>query len=576
MTDLIFEKIRILSKVEKKARTISFGDQINLLIGKNDVGKSTIAKSLYHTLGADVPQLDNSRWKKANPIYCSDFLLNGKHFKIIRDGRFFGVFDQSNSLIHRYQGIGGENGISKFWCNQLKFRIELEKSQSDKLGTAGPAFYFLPFYVDQDEGWQSTWSSFSGLRQFSNYRKHMLDYHLGIRPQSYYDAKKKELALREQANSLRQEIEALLHVEASYKRKKLDAKVDIDPVEFREEIEELVEVINSKYSEQQTVLSRLKEARSELHIIEEEIRLLQRSISELDADYQFATDPLMPDTVDCPTCGTAFSNSIAERFGLLDDIEYCHQLIDDRRKRGFDAQARVREIEDEYKSFVGELTELDSILRRKKESVTFSELITSEGVKELLATISEDILSKRTKLGEFEDEISRLADQLKVDQKRKKKITEYYQSRMKQFLNVLNVNVLEEDDYKSVEKIIKNNALGSDLPRSLLAQYFALMHTMAEFNTFVMCPMVIDSPQQQEQDTSNLNRVFHFIFERLLPKQQLILATVSLSDVDQKIIPDSARMIELDEELSVLKSDEYDEVSSELEDMHATMLDFDE
>lgn len=572
MTNLVFERIRILSKIEKKARSIEFDQKTNLLIGENDVGKSTILKSLYHALGADVPQLSNAQWKRARAIYECSVRLGDRRFSVMRDGKFFGVFDENNQIIGRYQGVTGDKGISKFWCSVLKFRIELERSGDGGLGLAGPAFYFLPFYIDQDEGWRNTWESFSGLQQFADYRRHMLDYHLGVRPQSYYDAKAEELQIKNQINSLQKEIESLVSIETSYRRKKIEARVELDPVQFRKEIEELVQAVNAKYEVQQQVLRKMKDERSNLHSLETEISVLRRTIAELDADYKYVEDPSTPDDVECPTCGTSFENSLAARFGFLDDIDRCHQLIDERQKQLFEVREKLSGIELEYLSVSRQIKETDAILNRKKGEVTFSEMITAEGIKQLLQTIEAELSAKTEKLQTFESELELLADKLKPDRKRSKEISSFYQARMKQFLDKLDVHVLEENDYKSVAKAIKTNALGSDLPRSLLAQYFSYLHTMKKFNSFVLCPLVIDSPLQQEQDSDNINRVFKFIFEQSLPDQQLILGTVSLQGVDSKIVPKDARILDLDEKLQVLRADQYEQVFSDMEPMHETML----
>lgn len=93
MKRLVFKEVSILSKIEKAARTETFDPALNLLTGENDVGKSTLIKSLYHTLGADVPGLQNARWKKAKHIYCVRFELDGKDYTIIRDEKYFGVFE---------------------------------------------------------------------------------------------------------------------------------------------------------------------------------------------------------------------------------------------------------------------------------------------------------------------------------------------------------------------------------------------------------------------------------------------------------------------------------------------------
>src|ERR1700674_1449619 len=102
MKKLTFDEVLILSKVEKAARREKLDPKINLLTGENDVGKSTFIKILYHTLGADVPQLQNSRWRKAKPIYCVRFSLDGANYSVVRDEKYFGVFDKTGKLLGRY------------------------------------------------------------------------------------------------------------------------------------------------------------------------------------------------------------------------------------------------------------------------------------------------------------------------------------------------------------------------------------------------------------------------------------------------------------------------------------------
>lgn len=57
MKSLVFRELWILSKAEKAGVNLSLGPNMNLLIGENDVGKSTLIKSIYHCLGADTPQI---------------------------------------------------------------------------------------------------------------------------------------------------------------------------------------------------------------------------------------------------------------------------------------------------------------------------------------------------------------------------------------------------------------------------------------------------------------------------------------------------------------------------------------
>ena len=572
MNSLVFRDLWILSKAEKAGINLSLGSNVNLLIGENDVGKSTLIKSFYHCLGADTPQINNTVWKRANPIYCVKFEVAGKAYHVVRDEKYFGTFDADKRLISRHVSVGGTNGIAKFINKLLGFDIELERQADGKLGIAGPAFYFLPFYIDQDEGWSTSWSSFAGLKQFSNYRNLMLDYHLGVRPQSYYDAKKHEIELQEQLNGIQGERLSMQAARNSVEKRKVRTQVDLDPAAFRTELEAVVDQYNGIYAQQQSVLSRLKDVRNQRNAVDTELDVLRKAISELEADYRYSESPETPDVVGCPTCGTEFCNSFVERFGILDDIDHCHALVDQWLKKRSDITVQLQQVEDEYKQVSAQLREVEIILARTKENVTLSELIASEGMKEMISTLNADIQEMLSREEGINDQLLKNTAGLKVDSVRKREIIAWYKARMKEYLNALNVGVLSEDDYKSLDKQIKNNALGSDLPRALLAQYFAFLSTMNQFSSFVLCPMLIDSPFQQEQDPNNRKAILDFIVSNRIPDQQMILATVSVDEFGDDTGLDIAIRHELNNKLTLLRKESYESVLAQIGKMHSETL----
>jgi len=568
MQKLLFEEMMILSKTEKKAVSVKFNPLKNLILGENDVGKSTLIKSLYHSLGADAPQLSNNRWRKANPIYCTKFSVGDVSYYIVRDEKYFGLFNSERKLISRHQGITGSKGIAHKINKFLKFSIELE-AKDGNMQTPSPSYYFLPFYIDQDEGWNSSWSSFTGLLRFKNYRKEMIDYHLGIKPQAYYDALSQLHTLQEQFSELSAEKSSLINVRDKYKSRKQIQKVDLDPKAFKKELEELVEKYNETYSKQQDQLNLIKNIRNKKLGLEGEISVLESSNRELESDYKYLENPVTPDIVDCPTCGTEFANSISERFGLLDDIDYSINLIDQKKKELILLESEIEALNVEYAMISKELLSSESLLQRKKESITLAEIIKSEGYKDMMGSITMDIGSINTQQVSLEKQMESLKDRTKTDKDMKKQIIYFYQAKMKESLNKLNVHVLTEADYKSPERVIKNNALGSDLPRSLLAQYISLLHTMKKFNSFVHCPLIIDSPLQQEQDESNASAIFNFIFSSLLSDQQLILGTLRIED---EALDDAVNVIEFKDKYGLLNAEQYEEVYAKVAPLHEETL----
>ncbi len=572
MKNLVFKELWILSKTEKKGINLNLSRKVNLLIGENDVGKSTLIKSFYHCLGADTPQINNSAWKRAKPIYCVKFNVAGKDYHMVRDEKYFGVFDDKKNFISRHSGIGGDNGISKFINDLLGFDVKLERQANGEMGVAGPAFYFLPFYIDQDEGWSTSWSSFSSLKQFSRYRQSMIDYHLGVRPQSYYDAKKYDVQLKEQCTAIQTERVSMQAARNLVENRKVQARVDLDPSAFRAELESVVDQYNGVREEQQRILRRLKDIRNQRNMVEAEINVLKKAISELEADYEYSEKPETLDVVGCPTCGTEFYNSFVERFGILDDIENCRALIDQWCKKRNDISFQLEQVEDEYENASKQTQKVQATLARTKENVTLSELIASEGMKVMISTLNVEINDMLAQEQFFDRKISDNADDLRVDGTRKKKIVDWYKSRMKEYLNTLNVGVLSEEDYQKLDKQIKNNALGSDLPRALLAQYFAFLSTMNKFSSYVLCPMLIDSPFQQEQDPTNKKAILDFILSKTLKDQQLILATVSVDEFAENAELEDAMRYDFCDKHSLLRKDQYRSVLTSIDKMHSETL----
>ncbi|QND61526.1 hypothetical protein [Mesorhizobium huakuii] len=137
------------------------------------------------------------------------------------------------------------------------------------------------------------------------------------------------------------------------------------------------------------------------------------------------------------------------------------------------------------------------------------------------------------------------------DKKRRKEIEAYYAQLMIGFLRTLNVRKIDLD---SASKIVRKvNDTGSDQPRAVLAYHLALMKTVFKFSSALTAPMIIDSPNQQDQDTTNVAAMIALILSSRPDNGQTILGTVRLHD---QVVEDGD-VIELVDELSALSPDQY-------------------
>jgi hypothetical protein len=121
---------------------------------------------------------------------------------------------------------------------------------------------------------------------------------------------------------------------------------------------------------------------------------------------------------------------------------------------------------------------------------------------------------------------------------------------------------LAEISYKAIDSNIRET--GSDLPRALLAYYFAFIHTMKKFSTSAFCPIVIDTPVQQDQDEANAARMISFCLSQAPQGSQLILGTVGLHGVEY-----DGHVIKTDTKNRLLKTERFEEVSGILKPFYA-------
>jgi len=136
-----------------------------------------------------------------------------------------------------------------------------------------------------------------------------------------------------------------------------------------------------------------------------------------------------------------------------------------------------------------------------------------------------------------------------------------YRSKLKLFLKELNI-----DETKTSEGIFermdaKINEQGSNLPRALLAYYFSFLHVMNKYSTSTFCPIVVDSPNQQEQDGENRKAIMNFIYKNQPEESQIIIGLVD--DIDTSLYGDDTTILENDK-YSLLKESYFDSVNDEI------------
>lgn len=557
MKNLVFEELLLLSLKEKKAKRIQFHPEITILMGGNSTGKSSIVKSIYRTIGAE-PIKIHLRWFNSNIFSVLKFRIDNNKYSIFFDGRTYSLFDKSLNIVAKFDK---PLDLGASLANLLDFKIKLNNLNGD-LVSPPPAYYFLPFFVNQDISWNRSWASFKNLNSLRDWKKSIIEYHTGIHTNKYYELKDKIDKLEVEINSLQQDRKISVNLLKSINEKYLNSQIDIDIDSFKNEIQELMiycRKLKEKEDHLKENLVSLYNAKANLEI---QISIVENAIKELKKDYYFALNNLPSDNIECPTCGAIYDNSFKERFDIALDEDNCINLLFQLKNELININEKIFEMNNKYRNSMEESKRVQDLLDEKKDEIEFRDVVKSEGNKEikgiLRSTIDTLALNIIKKNDEKNKHIKELYQYNKNEKDRQTEIIKKFNSFMRENLRILDVNTFGHQSYKQLYHDI--NETGSNQPRALLAYYYSILHIMYRYSSCAFAPIVIDTPNQQGQDITSLKTIIHFIRDELPNSSQLILAIEDLHGIEFK----NSKIYNLESKYSVLNKIEFSLVNEEI------------
>lgn len=563
MSRLTIKSLSLVAPKKMLARKVEFHPETTIISGKNKAGKSSLVKSIYHSFGCQIKQKDDE-WIKLKTISLVNFSIDQKLYWILRKDNKLYLFNHEKELIKRSEKLTDINGVSPELLKLLGFNWTM-KTRSDETSLVTD-FAFSPFYIDQDTGWQQdAWESFSGVSVCSGWKAPLIDYYSGIKPREYYTIQKELSKIKDILVDLEKEKIVIKQAKEKIDGQKNNFKVPFcaSLEEYQNEIKNLLQKVSSLQDKQEKETKEVSMLYSEKSAIEKQITISEKAFKELEDDYNFVIKHFDDDHIPCPTCGTSFDNSMIERFSFLTDAENCKELNETYQKRLKRINKKILDFQKDIKETRNLYQQFSEALDIKKNQSTLKSLIKSEVRKEVDNTFQEH-------LGKFQEEIDgHIINTTKLQKERdafssrvrSKEIKTYFNDKMSFSLDQLGLSDVNESVYKNIKTSLK--AQGSVKPRLILAFYISLLETMKEYFNPTWCPLVIDSPKQQEFDDINLPKVFEFIFKNRINESQLILATVQESDIPQEYLSNS-KLIKFEGEKSMMTRKEFSEVDAEL------------
>jgi predicted nucleic acid-binding Zn-ribbon protein len=553
---LVLEEMLLLSLSEKRARKIAFDRSRTIVRGDNQTGKSCLVKSIYRTFGAEPPL--HPRWKKADVSSLIRFTVDQVRYAILKHGSAdaYSIFDDNNKLIDTFDSV--TTGLAPFFANLLNFKIKLPDREQKQI-TPPSNYLFLPFYIDQDKSWASNWSGFQRLQQLPNWRDAIINYHTGIKGNEWYQAKGEADQVKNEIKKLTDEKGVLRNVLDNLQEKLANVQFDISIESFKQEISELLKECILLNAEQLKLKARLVDLHNHRIIIDTQIKITEQALNEARRDYVYMVEELPDGGIECPTCGAEYHNAFAERFAIAQDEQKCFELLQELYAELAKVEQKIRYENGKYTGSMKEMERINGLLASRQGDISLKDLIESEGKKEIRSIFEQKITDTMNSIHDKSYALDVLTKKLEKlqDKDRQGEILDTYRQLMKTYLQELNVTSLTATSYKRIAATISES--GSAKPRALTAYYFSILQIIQKYSSAAFCPIVIDAPNQQEQDDKNLQRILNFIKTHQPEDAQLILALGKDLKVDF-----GGEVIELNDHEKLLQESEYESVYSEL------------
>ncbi|MCC4217270.1 AAA family ATPase [Vibrio parahaemolyticus] len=540
MKSIYFKSAHILSLRDKKGFSFKFSPDINIITGENDTGKSSFIKSLYHTLGADI-RLDK-KWKEDDFVSKVVICVSNRDYAFLRHEKRISIFDITEGHEHHLVTSSSRTDIALTVRDIFDFNLELVTKSNLVQGQAQPASLYLPYYIDQDNGWGKVLDSFSSLAMYKDWQNNILNFHTGVKPKEYYTLQGKINLIDIDLVEIRATLKALEAAKKRFEESFGRVLFDVDVQYYEELLERFLHKCQDLHKEETEYRIKLIEV---LSLRDELVAEIEESKRQLDENN---IDSLPP------------SAGLEARYAVLEHRDKLLQIIPElyEQKSVYDDQ--ITKIKEDLKNAKRLSSELKEMLQEVKEQLSLQDVINSQASKQVEVTFDEQINELLQKIGELDVVRTKLSKEIAKfeDKKRAKEINDKFKESLKFAQTELGIKDPKVGTILQYGPISKSET-GSRAPRAILAYHYALLKTIEDKSTSPMLPVVIDSPKQQDPDPRTTKKLFDLCIDGLSTNCQLIIGSVSLERETNQF-----KTLTMTDKYSLLKPELYNQVYQEI------------
>jgi len=567
MKNLAFKRLVVASDTLKSGNQFEFKPRFNLITANdNSYGKSTLAKLLFWTLGGD-PVFDVT-WTGFDVRCLVDFSVGNETYQAGRFGNIM-FLRRPNGQWEKFSKITG--AYSEAFAEIVGFQALLpNRNDATKLETPPPAFYFLPFYVDQQRSWSQAWNGFINLEQYANWQKTVIEYHTGYLLPEFFTFEEQIAARNLEKKTAEVEvkkIETAIEVVKTYLPSS-SKTIALSKGEFDALVTEASDEISKLQAKQEELLGTIAEIQTERLYLQGQLDLAKLASAALEKDYTFSVECVEGETLLCPLCGTMHDNSSPNRASILADkdeadsqviqlsgkIERLDKKLSKSQENLENTRAEIEAINNKYKSL--ENTETNSP-ESSQADFSFIDSIASRAVQkhvqrtmETKTALIRSIRSTNRTLRAEQKKLLTKEEREDLDAAFKDSLAKYVDDLKAQGVNLSPVE--SPLDYKK----LYGSGGAAESTRGILAYYMSVIRQAHKAKNEAFSAVVIDTPNQQEQADFNYEKILKFLMDTVPSNAQLILCAMNRDEI--KSYKSAAHVIELDEK-KILRDTKYAE-----------------
>ncbi|WP_339081070.1 hypothetical protein [Pseudomonas sp. TMP9] len=548
MKKMIFKQVTIISDSLKCGGQFELSPKLNLITGDdNSIGKSTLAKILLWAVGCD-PHFDTT-WVALDVLALVEFNIGEESYATARKGNQ--IWLKTGSSWQRFPKITGD--YSNQFAKLVDFNALLpSRDDSASLEVPPPAFFFLPFYLDQRESWSKAWTSFSGLLQYKNWQRTIIECHTGYLTDRHFSIEKQIAAkndIKQDAAQVVGRIDTTLSVMSEFvpSSKRLLAATSAE-VDFL--ISNITDSLSELQAEQEMIFSELAKQQIDKEHTSSQLNIVEKAIKSLQNDYIFSVENVVGDVLNCPICGTEHDNSLVNRSSILADKDSAAELaaslatnlskitesIDKNKTKLYATKSKIFEIESLVASQLpsSEDTEGD-------DPTSFIEGLASLAVQRRVGQKRDEnnIIIKNV---ERENRAFKKQQKGLLSKDEKEAMNDEFMFNLQKYISKLKadgVNLSQVRSPKDYKKLYGSGGAAESV-RGLLAYYLATLQQIYKYKT-VAAPFIIDTPNQHEQVNQSYTEILALLKIDISQQSQIILCAMDREDLanfkeDAKVI----------------------------------------